>query len=65
MRCQWDWRHAGIKPVVNWHTIYIYTDAVRPFEILINDGDGKITPNEFPDPAFYGAVLAIDRGIRQ
>ncbi|HEX2521452.1 MAG TPA: PQQ-binding-like beta-propeller repeat protein, partial [Terriglobia bacterium] len=54
-------------PVVDKDTFYIDTGAVPPFESLVNDmkadknQDGKISPEEFPDPAFRGAVLAIDR----
>jgi outer membrane protein assembly factor BamB len=67
----WSVNGTGVmpvsSPVVNRNTFYVYTDAVPPFEMLIKDmkadknGDGKITPDEFPDPAFRGAVLAIDR----
>jgi outer membrane protein assembly factor BamB len=55
------------SPVVSKDTFYVYTDAVPPFEMLINNmkadknQDGKVSPDEFPDPAFRGAVLAIDR----
>jgi outer membrane protein assembly factor BamB len=55
------------SPVVSKDTFYVYTDAVPPFEMLVNqmkadrNRDGKISPDEFPDPAFGGAVLAIDR----
>jgi outer membrane protein assembly factor BamB len=55
------------SPVVSKDTFYVYTDAVPPFEMLVNqmkadrNQDGKVSPDEFPDPAFRGAVLAIDR----
>jgi outer membrane protein assembly factor BamB len=54
-------------PVVDRDTFFVNTEAVPPFESLVNDMkadknvDGKISPEEFPDPAFRGAVLAIDR----
>jgi outer membrane protein assembly factor BamB len=67
------WSHGGTgvmpisSPVVSMDTFYVYTDAVPPFEMLVNqmkadkNRDGKISPDEFPDPAFAGAVLSMDR----
>jgi outer membrane protein assembly factor BamB len=67
----WGVNGTGVMPisvpVVDKDTFYIDTGAVPPFESLVNDmkadknQDGKISPEEFPDPAFRGAVLAIDR----
>jgi hypothetical protein len=50
-------------PVLSKDTFYVNTEAVPPFEMLVNvmkadkNQDGKISPDEFPDPAFRGAVL--------
>jgi outer membrane protein assembly factor BamB len=67
------WRIGGTGampisvPVFSRDTFYINAEAVPPFEVLVNtlkadkNLDGRISPDEFPDPAFRGAVLAIDR----
>src|SRR5262245_37130201 len=55
------------SPVSSGNRIFAYNDAVPPFESLVRElkgdrnGDGKLEPNEFPDPSFKEAVLAIDR----
>ena len=55
------------SPICNGKCIFAYNDAVPPFESLAHElkgdrnGDGKLEPDEFPDPSFKEAVLAIDR----
>jgi len=55
------------SPVCEGNLFYVNNGAVPPFEALAKDlkadrnGDGKLTPEEFPDPSFKEAVLAIDR----
>jgi outer membrane protein assembly factor BamB len=55
------------SPVVSSNRLYVVNGAVPAFESLARDfkadknGDGKLTPDEFPDPSFKEAVLAIDR----
>jgi outer membrane protein assembly factor BamB len=55
------------SPVCEGNRIFVNNDAVPPFEALAKEmkgdrnGDGKLTPDEFPDPSFKEAVLAIDR----
>ena len=55
------------SPVCTGNRVFVNNDAVPPFESLVKqmksdrNGDGKITPEEFPDPSFKEAVLAIDR----
>src|SRR5439155_7179178 len=55
------------SPVADANRIFANNGAVPPFEALAKDlkgdrnGDGKLTPDEFPDPSFKEAVLAIDR----
>src|SRR5439155_3053561 len=55
------------SPVCEGDRIFVNNGAVPPFESLLKDmkadknGDGKLTPDEFPDPSFKEAVLAIDR----
>jgi len=55
------------SPVCDGDRIYVNNGAVPPFEALAKDmkadrnGDGRLTPDEFPDPSFKEAVLAIDR----
>jgi outer membrane protein assembly factor BamB len=55
------------SPVCDGDFVFANNDAVPPFEALARDmkadrnKDGKITPEEFPDPSFKEAVLAIDR----
>src|SRR5262245_24189432 len=54
-------------PVCDGNRLFAYNDAVPPFEALAREmrgdrnGDGKLEPDEFPDPSFKEAVLAIDR----
>lgn len=67
----WSVPRMGIMPIGSpvciGDRIFVNNDAVPPFESLANqfksdrNGDGKITPEEFPDPSFKEAVLAIDR----
>jgi outer membrane protein assembly factor BamB len=55
------------SPVCQGNAVFAYNDAVPPFESLARElkgdrnGDGKLEPDEFPDPSFKEAVLAIDR----
>ena len=55
------------SPICAADAIFVNNGAVPPFEALAKDlkgdrnGDGKLTPDEFPDPSFKEAVLAIDR----
>jgi outer membrane protein assembly factor BamB len=55
------------SPASGGDRIFVNNGAVPPFEALAKDlkadrnGDGKLTPEEFPDPSFKEAVLAIDR----
>ena len=55
------------SPICVDDRIYAYNDAVPAYEQLAvqmkadRNGDGKISPDEFPDPAFKEAVRAIDR----
>lgn len=54
-------------PAAGRDTFYVNSGSVPPFEVLAGrlqadrNRDGRITPDEFPDPAFRDAVLAIDR----
>lgn len=54
-------------PVFGDGLFFVNNGSVPPFEDLAvkfradKNGDGKLTPDEFPDPAFREAVLAIDR----
>jgi len=68
---RWSIPKMGVMPVASpicvGNRIYAYNDAVPPYEQLAGpmkgdrDGDGKISPDEFPDPSFKEAVRAIDR----
>lgn len=68
---RWSASKMGIMPVASpvcvGNRIFLNNGAVPPFESLARDfkadrnGDGKLTPEEFPDPSFREAVLAIDR----
>jgi len=55
------------SPVCDENRVFVHNDAVPPFQALAKDmkadrnKDGKITPEEFPDPSFKEAVRAIDR----
>lgn len=67
----WSAGKMGVMPINNAVSdesrLFVNNGAVPPFEALARDmkadrnGDGKITPDEFPDPSFKEAVLAIDR----
>jgi outer membrane protein assembly factor BamB len=54
-------------PVLGDGLVFVNNGAVPPFEALAvtfkadKDRDGKLTPDEFPDPAFRDAVRSIDR----
>ena len=68
---RWSIPRMGVMPVASpicvGDRIYAYNDAVPPYEQLTvqlkadRNGDGKISPDEFPDPSFKEAVRAIDR----
>jgi outer membrane protein assembly factor BamB len=68
---RWSIPRMGVMPVSSpiseANRIFAYNDAVPPFESLAREmkgdrnGDGKLEPDEFPDPSFREAVLAIDR----
>jgi outer membrane protein assembly factor BamB len=68
---RWSVPRMGVMPVSSpishADRIFAYNDAVPPFESLAREmkgdrnGDGKLEPDEFPDPSFKEAVLAIDR----
>lgn len=54
-------------PVCEGDAIYVSNAGLPPYEGLAvgmkadRNGDGKISPDEFPDPAFQEAVRSIDR----
>ena len=68
---RWSIPKMGVMPIASpvcvGNRIYAYNDAVPAYEQLAvqmkadRNGDGKISPDEFPDPAFREAVRAIDR----
>jgi outer membrane protein assembly factor BamB len=68
---RWSVPRMGVMPVgipvCEGNRIFAYNDAVPPFESLARElkgdrnGDGRLEPDEFPDPSFKEAVLAIDR----
>jgi outer membrane protein assembly factor BamB len=68
---RWSSPKMGVMPIASPicldDRIYVYNDAVPPYEHLTvqmkadRNGDGKISPDEFPDPSFKEAVRAIDR----
>jgi outer membrane protein assembly factor BamB len=68
---RWSVPRMGVmpvsSPVCEGDRIFAYNDAVPPFEALARElkgdrnGDGKLEPDEFPDPSFKEAVLAVDR----
>lgn len=68
---RWSLPRMGVMPIGSpvWDgsRVFVYNDAVPPFESLARElkgdrnGDGKLEPDEFPDPSFKEAVLAIDR----
>jgi outer membrane protein assembly factor BamB len=55
------------SPICDHDRVFVNNGAVPPFETLTKElkadlnGDGKLTPDEFPDPSFKGELLAIDR----
>jgi outer membrane protein assembly factor BamB len=67
----WSSPKMGVMPIGSpacaADRIFVNNGAVPPFEALAHmvkgdsKGNGKITPDEFPDPSFKEAVLAIDR----
>jgi outer membrane protein assembly factor BamB len=66
----WSLPKMGVMPISSpalaTDRIFVNNGAVPPFEALakmkgkLND-DAKLTPEEFPDPSYKEAVLAIDR----
>jgi outer membrane protein assembly factor BamB len=54
-------------PVCDGNTIYVSNAGLPPYEAMAvsmkadRNGDSKIAPEEFPDPAFQEAVRSIDR----
>src|SRR5213079_2197274 len=68
---RWSIPKMGVMPIASpvcvGNRIYAYNDAVPAYEQLAvqmkadRNGDGKISPDEFPDPSFKEAVRAIDR----
>jgi outer membrane protein assembly factor BamB len=68
---RWSIPKMGVMPVASPicadSRLYVYNDAVPPYEQLAGqlkadrNGDGRISPDEFPDPSFREAVRAIDR----
>jgi outer membrane protein assembly factor BamB len=68
---RWSIPKMGVMPIASsvcvGDRLYVYNDAVPPYEQLAvqmkadRNGDGKISPDEFPDPSFQEAVRAIDR----
>lgn len=66
----WSVPKMGVMPIGSpacvADRIFVNNGAVPPFEGLAKmkgnlKGNGKLTPDEFPDPSFKEAVLAIDR----
>lgn len=67
----WSVPKMGVMPIGSpagaGDLLFVNNGSVPPFETLAKelkgdrDGDGKLTPEEFPDPSFKEAVLAIDR----
>jgi outer membrane protein assembly factor BamB len=67
----WSASRMGVMPisvpVYADGTFFVNNGAVPPFEDLAitfkadKNRDGKLTPDEFPDPAFQNAVRAIDK----
>jgi outer membrane protein assembly factor BamB len=68
---RWSLPKMGVMPIASPicadDRIYAYNDSVPRYEQLAvqmkadKNGDGKISPDEFPDPSFQEAVRAIDR----
>jgi outer membrane protein assembly factor BamB len=66
----WSLPKMGVMPIgspaLAADRIFVNNGAVPPFEALAKmkgklDDDAKLTPEEFPDPSYKEAVLAIDR----
>jgi outer membrane protein assembly factor BamB len=67
----WSVPKMGVMPIgspaFGAGKMFVNNGAVPPFEALAKEmkgdrnGDGKLTPDEFPDPSYKEAVLAIDR----
>jgi outer membrane protein assembly factor BamB len=67
----WSVPKMGVMPIgspaVGADRIFVNNGAVPPFEALAQmrpgggKGNGKLTPDDFPDPSYKEAVLAIDR----
>jgi outer membrane protein assembly factor BamB len=67
----WSAERMGVMPisvpVLGDQLVFVNNEAVPPFEDLAitfkadKNRDGRLTPEEFPDPAFSEAVLSIDR----
>ena len=67
----WSADRMGVTPisvpVLGDELVFVNNGAVPPFEDLAitfkadKNRDGRLTPEEFPDPAFREAVLSIDR----
>jgi len=70
-RQMWSVPKMGVMPIgspaCSRDLLFVNNGSVPPFEALTKElkadrnGDGKLTPEEFPDPSFKEAVLAIDR----
>ena len=68
---RWSIPKMGVMPVASpicvGDRVYACNDAVPPYQQLTGqmkadrNGDGKLSPDEFPDPSFKEAVRAIDR----
>jgi outer membrane protein assembly factor BamB len=67
----WSAPRMGVMPislpVFGGGVFFVNNGAVPPFDALAvtfkadRDGDGRLSPEEFPDPAFREAVRTIDR----
>jgi outer membrane protein assembly factor BamB len=68
---RWSVPRMGVmpvsSPVCEGNRLFAYNDAVPPFESMAREmkrdrnGDGRLEPDEFPDPSFKEAVRGIDR----
>src|SRR5207244_1959225 len=68
---RWSIPKMGVMPVASpicvGDRVFVYNDAVPPFEQLAvqmkadRNGDGTISPDEFPDPSFKEYLRAIER----
>jgi outer membrane protein assembly factor BamB len=67
----WSADRMGVMPIsvpiIGDELVFVNNGAVPPFQDLAitfkadKNRDGRLTPEEFPDPAFREAVLSIDR----